>query len=255
MLTELKSRLLEVLRAVGPLLGLICLLQIAVVQAPAMLFVQFLTGSVLVIVGLVLLFLGVDLGDAAAARGAMDRAARQFGRLDGLVNVAGGFTWEKVEGGRIETWDAMFAINVRTAVNASQAALPHLLAQGSGRIVNIASIQGLANQKRVAAYAAAKGGVIALTRSMGVDYAAQNIRANCICPGGVITPMMYEALALSYPPDQIEEEIRKGGETYPMSRLAEPEEIAKVAVFLCTSESSFMTGSTVVVDGGYMAAL
>ena len=73
---------------------------------------------------------GVDLGDAAAARGAMDQAAQHFGRLDGLVNVAGGFQWEKVEGGRIDTWDAMFAINVRTAVLASQAALPHLLAQG-----------------------------------------------------------------------------------------------------------------------------
>ena len=81
---------------------------------------------------------GVDLGDAAAARAAMDQAARHFGRLDGLVNVAGGFEWEKIEGGDIGTWERMFAINVRTALLASQAALPHLLARGSGRIAEFA---------------------------------------------------------------------------------------------------------------------
>lgn len=180
---------------------------------------------------------------------------RAFGGIDFLLNNAGIQTYGTVTETDEDTWDRTLNINLKGMYLVAKYCIPEMLKRGGGAIVNIASIQGLANQKRVAAYAAAKGGVIALTRSIGVDYARENIRANCICPGGVITPMMYEAMALNYQPEQYEEEIRKSGLTYPIGRLAEPEEIAKVAVFLCTSDSSFMTGSTVVVDGGYMAAL
>lgn len=196
-----------------------------------------------------------DVSKNADAERIAQETVQAFGGIDFLLNNAGIQTYGTVTETDEETWDRTLNINLKGMYLVAKYCIPEMRKRGGGAIVNIASIQGIANQKRVAAYAAAKGGVIALTRSMGVDYAAENIRANCICPGGVITPMMYEALALSYPPEQIEEEIRKGGLTYPLGRLAQPEEIARVAVFLCTSDSSFMTGSTVVVDGGYMAEL
>ncbi len=196
-----------------------------------------------------------DVSKSADAERIAQETVQAFGGIDFLLNNAGIQTYGTVTETDEETWDRTLNINLKGMYLVAKYCIPEMLKRGGGAIVNIASIQGIANQKRVAAYAAAKGGVIALTRAMGVDYAAQNIRANCICPGGVITPMMYEAMALRYQPEQYDEEIRKSGENYPVGRLAEPEEIAKVAVFLCTSESSFMTGSTVVVDGGYMAAL
>lgn len=195
-----------------------------------------------------------DVSKIADAERIAQETVQAFGGIDFLLNNAGIQTYGTVTETDEDTWDRTLNINLKGMYLVAKYCIPEMEKRGGGAIVNIASIQGMANQRRVAAYAAAKGGVIALTRSMGVDYAPR-IRANCICPGGVITPMMYESLALRVPRDQIETEIRKGGETYPMGRLAEPDEIASVVMFLCSDEASFMTGSAVVVDGGYMAAL
>ena len=196
-----------------------------------------------------------DVSKSADAERIAQETVRAFGGIDFLLNNAGIQTYGTVTETDEDTWDRTLNINLKGMYLVAKYCIPEMLKRGGGAIVNIASIQGLANAKRVAAYAAAKGGVIALTRTIGVDYARQNIRANCICPGGVITPMMYESMAMNYQPEQYEEEIRKSGQNYPVGRLGEADEIAKVAVFLCTDESTFMTGSTVVVDGGYMAAL
>jgi NAD(P)-dependent dehydrogenase (short-subunit alcohol dehydrogenase family) len=196
-----------------------------------------------------------DVSKSADAERIAQETVQAFGGIDFLLNNAGIQTYGTVTETDEETWDRTLNINLKGMYLVAKYCIPEMLKRGGGAIVNIASIQGIANAKRVAAYAAAKGGVIALTRTIGVDYARENIRCNCICPGGVITPMMYESMAMNYQPEQYAEEIRKSGQNYPVGRLGEADEIAKVAVFLCTSDSSFMTGSTVVVDGGYMAAL
>ncbi|MBZ0304009.1 MAG: glucose 1-dehydrogenase [Anaerolineae bacterium] len=196
-----------------------------------------------------------DVSKRADAERITGETVQRFGGVDFLLNNAGIQTYGTVTDTDEDTWDRTLDINLKGMYLVAKYAIPEMLKRGGGAIVNIASIQGLANRQRVAAYAAAKGGVIALTRSMSVDFVGQNIRTNCICPGGVETPMLRWAIGRSVPQDQIAEAIRKAGEDYPIGRVAQPEEIAKVATFLCSADASFMSGSTVVVDGGYMALL
>ena len=174
---------------------------------------------------------GVDLGDAGAARAAMDRAAQHFGRLDGLVNVAGGFEWEKIEGGRIDTWDRMFAINVRTAVLASQAALPHLLARG-GRIVNVGAAAAGQAALGMGAYAAAKSGVARLTEAMAEEFKDRGITVNAVLPSILDTPANRADMPKADP-----------------SRWVSPQALARVVLFLLSAEGAPVTGALIPVKG------
>ncbi|MDN3919710.1 SDR family NAD(P)-dependent oxidoreductase [Roseateles violae] len=131
---------------------------------------------------------GVDLSEAAHARAALDQAASRLGGLDGLANVAGGFLWETVESGGIESWDRMQAINLRTALLASQAALPHLLAAGGGRIVNVGSGGAQQAGLGMGAYAAAKAGVARLTEAMAEEFKDRGLNVNAVLPGMLDTP-------------------------------------------------------------------
>ena len=175
---------------------------------------------------------GVDLGDAGAARGAMDQAAQRFGRLDGLVNVAGGFQWEKVEGGRIDTWDAMFAINVRTAVLASQAALPHLLARGQGRIVNVGSASAGQAALGMGAYAAAKSGVARLTEAMAEEFKERGITVNAVLPSVLDTPANRADMPKA-----------------DAARWVTPQALARVVLFLLSPDAAPITGALIPVKG------
>ncbi len=129
-------------------------------------------------------------------------------------------------------------------------ALPQMVAQGGGAIVNTASISGLFGDYMLGAYNAAKGGVINLTRTAAIEYARKNIRVNAVCPGGVMTPPVINALSAARDPEAAR---RAAAECHPMGRLGKPEEIAKVVLFLAGDDSSFMTGSIVVADGGATA--
>ena len=175
---------------------------------------------------------GVDLGDAAAARAAMDQAAQRFGRLDGLVNVAGGFQWEKVEGGAIDTWDQMFAINVRTAVLASQAALPHLLARGRGRIVNVGAAAAGQAALGMGAYAAAKSGVARLTEAMAEEFKDRGITVNAVLPSILDTPANRADMPKADP-----------------ARWVRPEALARVVLFLLSDDGAPVTGALIPVKG------
>ena len=175
---------------------------------------------------------GVDLGDAVAARGAMNQAAQRFGRLDGLVNVAGGFQWEKVEGGRIDTWDAMFAINVRTAVLASQAALPHLLARGQGRIVNVGSASAGQAALGMGAYAAAKSGVARLTEAMAEEFKECGITVNAVLPSVLDTPANRADMPKA-----------------DAARWVSPQALARVVLFLLSPDAAPITGALIPVKG------
>ena len=175
---------------------------------------------------------GVDLGDAGAAQAAMDQAARHFGRLDGLVNVAGGFQWEKIEGGSIDTWDQMFAINVRTAVLASQAAMPHLLARGRGRIVNVGAAAAGQAALGMGPYAAAKSGVARLTEAMAEEFKDRGITVNAVLPSILDTPANRADMPKADP-----------------ARWVSPEALARVVLFLLSDDGAPVTGALIPVKG------
>lgn len=130
----------------------------------------------------------VDLADEAAVASAYAMAAAKLGGLDGVVNVAGGFIWEPVEGGQIDSWDRMYRMNLRTAVVSARAAIPHLLASGGGAIVNVGAAAANAAAMGMAPYAASKAGVKALTESLADEFRARGIRVNAILPTIIDTP-------------------------------------------------------------------
>jgi NAD(P)-dependent dehydrogenase (short-subunit alcohol dehydrogenase family) len=178
---------------------------------------------------------------------------RAFGCIDILVNNAGIQRYGTVTETSEEVWDEVLAVNLKGAYLCSRYCIPHIVRRGGGAVINIASVQALATQPGVAAYSASKGALVALTRSMAVDYAASGVRANCICPGSVDTPMLrWAADVLTV---DAESALRAWGRRHPLGRVAEAREVAQVALFLASPRSSFVTGAAFVVDGGLTAAL
>lgn len=195
----------------------------------------------------------VDVSDAAAVRAAFDLVVDQYGRVDVLVNNAAvGFsensrlTMANVVDTPLEHWNAILAINLTGPALCAKAVLPLMAEQGSGVIINIASINGLVGLIGADAYTATKGGLIALTRSIAAEWSARGIRVNCICPGGVDTPMIAEILENPEAKDALSAQS-------PMGRLATPEEIAAVSVFLASPLAGYVNGAVLPVDGGYTA--
>ncbi len=125
---------------------------------------------------------GVDLADAHAARAALDQAAAQLGGLDALVNIAGGFAWETIDGGSIDTWQSMFDINVKTALNASKAALAHLGARSGGCIVNVGALAALKAASGMGAYAASKAGLMRMTEALAEEWKDLGVTVNAVLP-------------------------------------------------------------------------
>ncbi|WP_251425933.1 SDR family oxidoreductase [Pseudarthrobacter sp. NCCP-2145] len=193
----------------------------------------------------------VDVADEDSVRALIDDTVREFGRLDILVNNAGyGF-----EGTVLDTdlaaWERIMAVNVRGVFLGSKYAIPQMIRQGSGVIVNTAStgaIVGIANR---AAYCTTKGAVASLTKSMAVDHASENIRINAICPGTIDSPYHDDIAARSGDPENFRQTI---AQRQIIGRLGRPEEIASAMLFLASDDSSFATGSLLTVDGGMTAA-
>lgn len=201
------------------------------------------------------IFKACDVSEAEEVSALIASTLEQFGRLDILVNNAG------ISGGAhfahelsLETWDRVIAVNLRGPFLCAKYAIPHLIAGGGGAIVNIASTYGLIGAPLASAYCASKGGVVNLTRQLAVDYGLNKIRVNAICPGYVDTDMGGHRASL--PPEQsaaANARREANAALQPLGRQAQAEEIARVAVFLASEESSFMTGSIVTVDGGCTA--
>ncbi|MDT4961747.1 MAG: hypothetical protein QOF87_1394 [Pseudonocardiales bacterium] len=193
-----------------------------------------------------------NVADAAEVAAAVDRAAAEFGRIDVLYNNAGVNSAGSVADAAEDDWDRCFDVNVKGTFLFSRAVVPHLRAAGGGAIVNQGSVAGLVGVPNFAAYCAAKGAVVALTRSMAIDLAPDGIRVNAICPGTVFTPLMEPMLRARGDGD-LAAGLAKTVVKYPIGRLGNPEEIARVALFLASDDASFVTGSIVTADGGMTA--
>ena len=193
------------------------------------------------------------IGDVAIeddVRRMVDEGMRRFGALHVLYNNAG-VLWKDRDRSVLETdgaqWDRVMAINLKSVFWVTKFGIPRLQAAGGGSIVLVGSVSALAGFTRAQdAYTAAKGALIALNKSLAIQFAKDNIRCNIIHPGIIDTPLQAPYLT-----DQLREEFKTG---IPLGRIGQPREIAYAALFLASDESAFMTGAEMVVDGGFMAA-
>jgi len=191
----------------------------------------------------------VDISSDAEVKRAVTDVGNKHGHINYLVNSAGIQTYGIAEDTSEELWDRTFGVNVKAMYLTTKYAVPFMRKVGGGSIVNISSVQALSNQKNVLAYAASKGAVNALTRAIAVDYAAEQIRCNAVLPGCVDTPMI-RATAESFAGERSAEEfLHEWGLTHPIGRMATIHEIGQLVGFLCSEKSSFITGSSYVIDG------
>ena len=191
-----------------------------------------------------------DVTDGKSVEAAIAKVVEMFGRLDIVVNNAGAVIVATVENTSEEDWGRMLAANLTSTFLVSRAALSSLRRSGGGSIINIGSILGLVARKQRAAYCAAKAGVTGLTRAMALDHAHENIRVNCICPSLIETELGLQSILKAPDP----EGERKGRvAAFPLGRMGKPEDVAKMALYLASDESSWITGVALPLDGGLTA--
>ncbi len=192
------------------------------------------------------LFVNLDVTSEDSWRNAVQSAVASFGRLDILVNNAGVSQRGGVEETTSEAWDKVMDINVKGVFLGTQAVIPEMRKAGGGSIINISSIYGLVGSGGSAGYHASKGAVRIFNKSTAIQYASENIRANSVHPGFIDTPMTR---AHHDNPNIHEERVAKT----PIGRMGRPEDIAAGILYLASDESSFVTGSELVIDGGMTA--
>lgn len=189
--------------------------------------------------------------EADTARVAAETVSR-FGGVDILISAAGVQAPGTVEITPLDAWNSLLAVNLTGVYLMARFVLPELRRRGGGAIVNVASVHGLHSEPGWAAYAASKGGVIALSRAMALDYAPEGIRVNCVCPGALDTEQLREA-ALRESRAHPEERMRQWAARQPIGRLGTPDEIAELILFLAGPRASFITGGVYTADGGLSA--
>ena len=192
-------------------------------------------------------YVRLDVTDEDSWREAVGTAVSRFGKVDILVNNAGIASWNAGDDATVAEWDRLMEINAKGVFLGTKAVIPAMRAAGGGSIINISSISGMVGQTNIhPGYNASKGAVRILTKSTAVQHAAEGIRCNSIHPGPVKTPMTERSWSN---PEWLQATERRT----PLGRYAEPDEIAYGVLFLASDESSFMTGSEVVIDGGVTA--
>jgi NAD(P)-dependent dehydrogenase (short-subunit alcohol dehydrogenase family) len=200
------------------------------------------------------IFVPCDISNGPDVESMVDRAVKEFGGVDILHNNAGVVRYGTVVEMSEEDWDFILNINLRGSFLTCKHAIPQMKKRGGGAIVNTASVQAFASQRTVAAYSASKGAILSFTKTVALDHAPDNIRCNCIAPGSVRTPMLESAANL-FAKDNPKQAIVDWGKLHPLGRVAKPEEIAQLVLFLSCDDSSFCTGACFTVDGGLLAAL
>ncbi len=193
------------------------------------------------------LYLHTDVTSTTEMERAVAYTVEQFGKIDILVNNAGYNTQGSVTDIDEATWDNSISINATSVWRGMKFALPHMIAQRSGSIINLTSVQALVGFKGYAAYAAAKGAINGLTQQAAVEYAEYNVRINAIAPATIMTPLNQRVFETTPDPDAL---IASWNAAHPLGRFGQPHEVAEVIVFLASEDSSFMTGTIIRVDGG-----
>ncbi len=188
-----------------------------------------------------------DVSSARDVEDVVRRIKERWSRVDILFNNAGIVTGGKVHTLQEEEWDRVFAINMKSMFLFSRAIIPMFLRQGGGVILNMASTTALRVAPDRALYTASKGAVLAFTKSMAVDYAGDNIRVNCLCPGTVDTPSLNVRLSAKGNADELRKQFIA---RQPLRRLGKAEEIAEAALYLVSDDAAFVTGSALQIDGG-----
>jgi len=197
------------------------------------------------------LFSQCDVSDESQVSGSIDATVSQFGGLQTVVNCAGivqvGLLHEYSEA----DWDHLMGVNVKSIFFAIKHAIEHLRKHDRSYMVNVGSISSFIGQAATPAYTTSKGAVLSLTQSIALDYAATGLRCNCVCPGITDTPMLRRHLGTTPDPEAtLRDRVRR----VPLNRLMRPDEIAGTIVYLCCEDSAGVTGTSIVVDGGYLAA-
>jgi NAD(P)-dependent dehydrogenase (short-subunit alcohol dehydrogenase family) len=195
-------------------------------------------------------FVYTDVTQADDVRSVVAETVAAFGRLDIVVNNAGIVAVQTVEASSVEAWDQVMAVNVRSIFLTTKYALPHLRAAGGGAILNIASVSSFVAQQGTPAYCASKGAVLMLTKALALDYGRERIRVNCLCPGITDTPMLRDHVRHADDPDA---HLQQRVQRVPSGAMLYPEDMGKAAVFLCSDAAAGITGTSLVVDGGYIA--
>jgi NAD(P)-dependent dehydrogenase (short-subunit alcohol dehydrogenase family) len=187
-----------------------------------------------------------DVRDEKAIAAAVAEVVERFGRIDILINSAGTGGGGPVHMLPTEEWDRVVDINLKGTYFVCKYVLAQMLAQESGNVINIASVEGIEGFEGGSAYNASKGGVVLLTRNLAIDYGRKGIRANAICPGFIKTPLADAVFN-----EALQEPLQRVVEATQLGRMGEPEEIAGGALFLASDDASYVTGQNLVIDGGY----
>jgi meso-butanediol dehydrogenase / (S,S)-butanediol dehydrogenase / diacetyl reductase len=196
-----------------------------------------------------------DVTDLDQTRSVLTKTVNQFGGLDIIVNAAAIHPFGTVVQTDLATWNRCMMVNVGSIYVTAHLGIPEMKKRGGGSIINLASVQGHACQRGVAAYAASKGAIHSLTRALALDHAADNIRVNSISPGSIRTPMLARS-AKNFSPDvPVEEAFARFGAAHPLGRIGTPEEVAELAAFLASEKAGFCTGGDYLVDGGLLAGI
>lgn len=194
------------------------------------------------------IFRQVDVSDSAQVSSMVTEAVRTYGRIDILFNAAGVLLYGTVLETDEAAWQRVLSINLTGTYLCCRAVLPHMIRQGGGSIINVASTVGAHDAcANAVAYVTSKGGVTMLTKAMAVDHAAQGVRVNALVPGATDTPMIRKALS--------PEALEALAASHPVGRLGRPEELAKAVLFLASDDASFVTGTAMYVDGGQTAKI
>lgn len=192
----------------------------------------------------------VDVTEPDQVQAMIEQALAAFGRIDILCNNAGIGSTTDVVACAPDEWDRVMTVNVKSVYLGCRYALPHMTAQGSGVIINTASVAGMVGIVKRAAYCASKGAVIALTRQVAIEYVGQGIRVNCLCPGTVDSPWVERLLQQADDRAAARQALEA---RQPMGRLGTPEEVAGAALYLASDDAAFITGTGLVIDGGWTA--
>ena len=195
------------------------------------------------------IFVKTDVSKSSEVKNLVRATLDRFGRIDVLFNNAALSPVGTVLDTSEKEWSDVIGTNLTGTFLCTKYVLPHMMKQKKGVIINTGSINSLMAMKKEAAYDASKGGVLMLTRAVALDFAEFNVRANCICPGAIETPMLRDILAQSSDPAGAEADLAR---KHPLGRIGSPEEVANLALFLASDESSFITAAALPVDGGML---